>query len=41
MLSICIPTYNTDCSELLDTLAKQIEQLREVVEVLVCDDFST
>ena len=41
MLSICIPTYNTDCSELLDTLAKQIEQLHDVVEVLVCDDFST
>lgn len=41
MLSICIPTYNTDCSELLDTLAKQIEQLHGVVEVLVCDDFST
>ena len=41
MLSICIPTYNTDCSELLDTLAKQIEQIHEVVEVLVCDDFST
>jgi len=41
LLSICIPTYNTDCSELLDTLAKQIEQLHDVVEVLVCDDFST
>jgi len=41
LLSICIPTYNTDCSELLDTLAKQIEQLHGVVEVLVCDDFST
>ena len=41
MLSICIPTYNTDCSALLDTLAKQIEQIHEVVEVLVCDDFST
>lgn len=41
MLSICIPTYNTDCSELLDILAKQIAQLEETVEVLVCDDFST
>lgn len=41
MLSICIPTYNTDCSELLDVLAKQIAQLEETVEVLVCDDFST
>lgn len=40
MLSICIPTYNTDCSELLDILAKQIAQLEETVEVLVCDDFS-
>ena len=40
MLSICIPTYNTDCSELLDILAKQIKQLEEAVEVLVCDDFS-
>lgn len=26
---------------MLDTLAKQIEQLHDVVEVLVCDDFST
>ena len=41
MLSICIPTYNTDCSELLDVLAKQISQLEETIEVLVCDDFST
>jgi glycosyltransferase involved in cell wall biosynthesis len=41
LLSICIPTYNTDCSELLDILAKQIAQLEETVEVLVCDDFST
>ncbi len=41
MLSICIPTYNTDCSELLDILAKQIAQIEETVEVLVCDDFST
>jgi len=40
LLSICIPTYNTDCSELLDILAKQIAQLEETVEVLVCDDFS-
>ncbi|MDG1823491.1 MAG: glycosyltransferase [Flavobacteriaceae bacterium] len=41
MLSICIPTYNTDCSMLLDLLAKQIAQLEETIEVLVCDDFST
>ena len=41
MLSICIPTHNTDCSELLDILAEQIAQLEETVEVLVCDDFST
>ena len=41
MLSICFPVYNTDCSELLDTLARQIAQLEETVEVLVCDDFST
>ena len=41
MLSICIPTYNTDCSELLDILAEQIAQLEETVEVLVCNDFST
>lgn len=41
MLSICIPTYNTDCSELLDILEEQIAQLEETVEVLVCDDFST
>jgi len=41
LLSICIPTYNTDCSELLDILEEQIAQLEETVEVLVCDDFST
>ena len=41
MLSICIPSYNTDCSELLNILQKQIAQLEEIVEVLVCDDFST
>ena len=41
MLSICIPTFNTDCSELLDILAKQIAQLEETLEVLVYDDFST
>jgi glycosyltransferase involved in cell wall biosynthesis len=41
LLSICIPTYNTDCSELLDILAKQIVQIEETAEVLVCDDFST
>ena len=41
MLSICIPVYNTDCSALLNLLAKQIAQLEKTVEVLVCDDFST
>jgi len=41
LLSICIPTYNTDCTALLDILAKQIAQLDENIEVLVCDDFST
>lgn len=41
MLSICIPSYNTDCSALLDVLAKQIGKIEETVEVLVCDDFST
>ena len=40
MLSICIPTYNTDCSELLNILQKQIGKLDKAVEVLVCDDFS-
>ena len=40
MLSICIPTYNTDCSELLNILQKQIEKIDNAVEVLVCDDFS-
>lgn len=41
MLSICIPTYNTNCSALLGVLAKQIGKIEETVEVLVCDDFST
>ena len=41
MLSICIPVHDTDCSALLNLLCKQIEQLDDVIEVLVCDDFST
>ncbi len=41
MFSICIPVYNTDCSLLLDTLKKQINNLNIHIEVIVADDCST
>ncbi len=40
MLSICIPTYNFDCSALLEELLAQIENQGEIVEVLLMDDSS-
>lgn len=40
MLSILIPTYNYDLSELLANLNSQIESVDEAVQVLICDDAS-
>lgn len=41
MLSICIPIYNFDCSELIEDLLLQANQLKEEIEILVIDDAST
>ncbi len=41
MISICIPTYNTDCTGLLKSLSKQIKSLDAIIEVIVFDDGST
>ena len=40
MISICIPTYNTDCSPLLDELHNQKDFLDKDYEVIVLDDCS-
>ncbi len=40
MISICIPTYNTDCTRLLEALQKQIGKFNEEVDVLVLEDGS-
>lgn len=40
MISICIPTYNTDCSPLLDELHNQKNFLDKDYEVIVLDDCS-
>ena len=40
MLSILIPTYNYDASALLLELVKQISEIKEEIEVLLCDDYS-
>lgn len=40
MLSIGIPVYNTDVTELITTLAKQAEYLPWVEEIIVLDDAS-
>lgn len=40
MLSICIPVYNFDVTELVDSLLKQAEAIDYPVEILVFDDFS-
>ena len=41
MISICIPTYNNDCTRLLEALKKELVQLNNKIEVLVADDGST
>ena len=40
MLSICIPIYNYDCTDLIKDLAHQIKQMPEAVELLLADDGS-
>ena len=40
MLSICIPTYNFDCSALIADLFNQIDRQDEVIEVILMDDAS-
>jgi glycosyltransferase involved in cell wall biosynthesis len=41
LISICIPTHNTDCTGLLKSLSKQIKSLDAIIEVIVFDDGST
>ena len=41
MISICIPTYNTDCTGLLKSLNNQIKSLDTIIEIIVFDDGST
>lgn len=41
MISICIPTYNTDCTELLEALSRELNTINKEIEVLVVDDGST
>lgn len=40
MISICIPTYNTDCRQLLKELSSQTQSLDVEYEVIVADDHS-
>ena len=40
MISICIPTYNTDCTGLLKSLNNQIKSLDAIIEIIVIDDRS-
>jgi glycosyltransferase involved in cell wall biosynthesis len=41
LISICIPTYNTDCTGLLKSLNNQIKSLDSIIEIIVFDDGST
>ncbi|MFM7684014.1 MAG: glycosyltransferase, partial [Bacteroidota bacterium] len=41
MLSICIPVYNSDISELVDSLLNQIKELNYQIEICLIDDAST
>jgi glycosyltransferase involved in cell wall biosynthesis len=40
MLSICIPVYNSDVSELVDSLLQQLEELDYNIEICLIDDAS-
>lgn len=41
MISICIPAYNTNCTDLLKSLRNQIEEIDVQIEVLLANDGST
>jgi len=41
MLSVVIPTYNYDCTDLLEQLLKQTLSSTLPIEIIVCDDAST
>lgn len=41
MLSILIPTYNYDCTALLEQLLKQLLSSKSPIEIVICDDAST
>ncbi len=41
MLSICIPVYNSDVTELVNSLLNQIKELDFLVEICLIDDAST
>ena len=41
MLSILVPTYNYDLSDLLTELKAQLESVETTLEVLICDDASS
>lgn len=41
MLSICIPVYNSDVTELITALCNQAEQIEFPIEICVIDDAST
>lgn len=41
MISICIPAYNTNCTDLLESLRNQIEEIDMQIEVLLANDGST
>ncbi|WP_430931386.1 glycosyltransferase family 2 protein [Saccharicrinis sp. 156] len=40
MLSVCIPVYNYDVSELVDNLVKQSRKCSKAIEIVVVDDAS-
>ncbi|MDG1723319.1 MAG: glycosyltransferase [Flavobacteriaceae bacterium] len=41
MISICIPAYNTDCTDLLKSLRNQIDKTDVQIEVLLANDGSS
>ncbi len=41
MLSVLIPTYNYNCTPLLDALLAQKAVYENIIEIIVCDDCST
>ncbi len=41
MISILIPTYNYDVTQLVSVIHKQVEKIKLPYEIIVCDDAST